>query len=90
MAEQQRIQTIYASAIKAYYNASPGTRKQYPESLEDLLLDKRQVTIKRHLRRLYADPMQPQVPASTAWDVERDVSGRIQAVYSRVQGVKLP
>lgn len=88
--EQQRIEAIYAKALKAYYNASPGTRKQYPETLEDLLLDKRQVTIQRHLRRLYADPLQPQVPAEAAWDMTRDGAGRIQAITSKVPAVVQP
>jgi type II secretory pathway pseudopilin PulG len=84
-AEQQRIEAIYAAAIQSYFNASPGVRKQNPELLEDLLLDKRQVTIKRHLRRLYADPLQPLVPVSLAWEVVRDSHGRIAAVQSRIK-----
>lgn len=88
--EQQRIGAMYAKALKAYYNASPGTRKQYPETLEDLLLDKRQVTIQRHLRRLYADPLQPQVQAEAAWDIKRDGAGRIQTITSKVPAVVQP
>jgi type II secretory pathway pseudopilin PulG len=43
-------------AIGRYYEASPGV-KQYPHQLEDLLDDKRFPSIKRHLRKIYVDPM---------------------------------
>lgn len=44
----------FRAAIMSYYNT--GT-KQYPESLEDLLQDKRAPAIKRHLRKIYLDPL---------------------------------
>ena len=44
----------FRKAIMSYYNT--GT-KQYPESLEDLLQDKRTPAIKRHLRKIYKDPV---------------------------------
>lgn len=80
-AESTRAIDIYARALKSYYDASPGTNKQYPEALEDLLLDKRQVTVRRHLRKLYADPLQP-AALQNAWGLMRDPKGRIKAVYS--------
>lgn len=46
----------YARAIAAYQAATPGDVKQWPQRLEDLLEDRRNPTIKRHLRRLYPDP----------------------------------
>jgi type II secretory pathway pseudopilin PulG len=47
----------YRRAITSYYNASPGSNKEYPKRLEDLLLDTRFPMPVRHLRRLYRDPM---------------------------------
>jgi len=44
----------FRKAIMSYYNTGP---KQYPESLEDLLEDKRTPAIKRHLRKIYTDPI---------------------------------
>ncbi len=44
----------FRKAIMSYYNT--GT-KQLPESLEDLLQDKRLPNIKRHLRKIYLDPV---------------------------------
>jgi len=44
----------FRKAIMSYYNT--GTR-QFPESLEDLLQDKRSPNIKRHLRKIYLDPV---------------------------------
>lgn len=81
--ESARFTKIYAEAIQSYYDATPGVRKQYPEQLEDLLLDQRQVSLRRHLRRLYPDPLQPNLPAhDLGWGLERDARGHIQAVFS--------
>ncbi|WP_292993666.1 hypothetical protein [Nitrosomonas sp.] len=52
----------FRKAIMSYYNT--GT-KQYPESLEDLLQDKRTPAIKRHLRKIYTDP----VMNTTEWGI---------------------
>ena len=52
----------YRSAISSYYESTPNGVKQYPRKLEDLLLDNRYPVIKRHLRRLYEDPMRSKQP----------------------------
>lgn len=44
-------------AIGSYYENSPGMPKRYPPSLEKLLLDDRFPTVKRHLRKIFLDPM---------------------------------
>jgi type II secretory pathway pseudopilin PulG len=45
----------FRAAIASYYRAGP--TRQYPQSLDDLLEDRRSPEPMRHLRRLYADPM---------------------------------
>jgi type II secretory pathway pseudopilin PulG len=47
----------YRKAITLYYERTPGAVKRYPEKLEDLLLDNRQVSVQRYLRKVHADPM---------------------------------
>ena len=47
----------FQKAIMSYYNDTSTGLKQYPESLQDLLLDSRSSTPKRHLRKIFLDPM---------------------------------
>lgn len=68
----------YRRAIGSYYDKSPGGQKQYPEKLEDLLLDKRFPNPVRHLRRLYRDPMLP----GEEWNLIRQ-QGRISGLTSK-------
>lgn len=44
-------------AIERYYDAGPSAAKRLPQSLDDLLVDRRHPRPMHHLRRLYADPM---------------------------------
>lgn len=75
----------YRQAINSYYNA-PGTIKQYPKSLEALLLDTRQPTLTRHLRRLYPDPM----TNTKEWGLVVDPDNQqIRGVYSLASGEPL-
>lgn len=74
----------YRQAISRYYNA-PGLIKQYPKSLEALLLDTRQPTLTRHLRKLYPDPM-----TNKAWGLVVDPdSQQIRGVFSTAPGEPL-
>lgn len=77
--ELLKVGTLYAQAIKSYYEASPGSLKQYPPDLQSLLLDTRFVGVRRHIRRLYADPLQPDRP----WGLVRDNDGRVRGVFSQ-------
>jgi len=47
----------FRQAIGVYYERSPGAIKQYPHTLEDLLEDRRYISIQRYLRRIYTDPL---------------------------------
>lgn len=77
-AELLRVGQAYAEAIASYREASPGSVRQYPRELGNLLVDTRFVGMKRHLRKLYADPLSPGRP----WGVIRAADGGIRGVYS--------
>ena len=68
----------FRNAINSYYASSPNEAKVYPASLKDLLLDNRMPNIKRHLRKIYLDPM----TGNADWGVVTQ-QGRIVGIYSR-------
>lgn len=74
----------YRRALESYYLASPGPVKHLPVSLDELLRDSRFPQPVRHLRRLYPDPMQPDMP----WGLVRRGS-QIIGIYSQADGVPL-
>lgn len=53
-----------------------------PRNLDDLLRDPRYPGVRRHLRKLYADPL----TGSTEWGLVRDSEGFIIGVYSQAAG----
>lgn len=77
--ELLRIGALYAQAIQDYYEASPGSLRRYPPDLQSLLQDARFVGVRRHLRRLYPDPLMPSRP----WGVVRAADGTVRGVFSQ-------
>lgn len=68
----------FQSAIGRYYEVqAAGGRKEYPASLDDLLQDKRVPGIRRHLRKVFVDPMS----GKAEWGLVL-VGGRIAGVHS--------
>lgn len=65
-------------AIGLYYAAG----NTFPKSLEDLVLDRRQPTIKRYLRRAYADPL----TGSAKWGVIAGPGDTLMGVFSKASG----
>ena len=57
---------------------SPSAAKQFPTTLEDLIADKRFPNTKRHLRKLYNDPM----TFGKSWELVLQ-QGQIVGVYSK-------
>lgn len=72
------IGALYAQALTDYRAVSPGSLRQYPLRLQDLLADARFVGTVRHLRELHSDPVNPGKP----WGLERDSEGRIIGIFS--------
>jgi type II secretory pathway pseudopilin PulG len=69
----------FADALKSYANASTPGQRLTPATLEELLLDPRFPTPRRHLRQIYADPTTGQAK----WGLLRGVDKiGIVAVYS--------
>jgi len=68
----------YRRAIGQYYENSPGAARAYPRRLEELLEDKRVPFMRRHLRKLYRDP----ITGSQQWGIVEAPEGGILGVYS--------
>lgn len=68
----------FRRAIGNYYERSPGTAKLYPRKLEELVFDTRFLTIQRHLRRVYRDP----ITGEARWGIITAPDGGIMGVYS--------
>lgn len=71
----------YRKAIGSYYENSPSGTKQYPQTLQELVLDKRFPNIKRHIRQLYADPF---AKNNQSWNLVLE-QGQIRGVYSTAE-----
>jgi type II secretory pathway pseudopilin PulG len=65
----------YQAAIRSYYKKE----QRWPQSLEQLLGDKRYPMPVRHLRRLYPDPM----TGAADWELVETPGGGVMGVYSR-------
>jgi hypothetical protein len=75
------VRAQYRQAIASYYASG---QREFPARLEDLLLDPRFPSVKRHLRRLYPDP----ITGGAEWGLVK-LGDRIVGVYSLAPGVPL-
>jgi type II secretory pathway pseudopilin PulG len=66
-------------ALLAYAQTAPDELRRHPRTLDELLLDSRSTTPRRHLRRVYDDPMS----RDGQWALVCDNAGRIVGVHSR-------
>ena len=66
----------YRKAIGSFYENSPNGTKQFPATLQDLLIDNRGLTTKHHIRKLYSDPFM------------RDKNWDLITLDSRIFGVR--
>jgi prepilin-type N-terminal cleavage/methylation domain-containing protein len=77
----RQFQTALASYAKSSDGSGPAA---YPTSLNELLEDRRQFVLHRHLRKIFVDPM----TRNKDWGLLM-ADGHIVGVYSRAQGVPL-
>lgn len=68
----------FREAIASYYESTPGPVKRYPDQLKDLLLDRRFEPARRHLRRVYIDP----VHGREVWGEVKAPDGGVMGVFS--------
>jgi type II secretory pathway pseudopilin PulG len=69
----------FRTAIRSYALSGPGVAGQLPRSLDDLLRDPRFPGVKRHLRKIFVDPM----TRRAEWGLVRTPDGSgIAGVYS--------
>lgn len=80
----------FRKAITSYYNSAGDGLQQLPKSLEDLLLDERSPVPKRHLRRIFLDP----ITNSYEWGLVKDSaseqagdSGFLSKKETRITGI---
>ena len=66
------------TALKAYRDASPGTAKEFPRELADLMRDPRMLADKGYLATLPVDP----IAQKQEWDVVRDKNNQVIGVHS--------
>jgi len=66
-------------AIGSFYKDSSKDSQQYPRSLKVLLKDNRSLGLKRHLRKIYKEPM----TEDGQWGIIYDGRGGIKGVFSK-------
>lgn len=66
----------FVQAIGSYYESTPGPVKRYPTTLQDLLDDRRNAFVRRHLRQVYVNPF----TGLSDWEAVVAPAGGIQGV----------
>lgn len=96
-AEQEllRVGRTFEEALYSYSGArlpephsspsSPVMMATGPAQLEDLLRDPRMPGVRRHLRKIYPDPL----TGKTEWGLVRNQAGRIVGIYSLATGTPI-
>jgi type II secretory pathway pseudopilin PulG len=73
----------FRQALMSYAALTPPGAQARPRSLEQLVKDDRGPVVRRHLRRVFVDPLS----GSTSWGFVQDGIGGITGVYSLAPGV---
>lgn len=75
----------YERALASYSRSTPAGKSPYPKTLDELMSDPRYPGVKRHLRKVYVDPL----TGSDAWGFMRSPDGAIVGIFSRAHGVPI-
>jgi len=75
----------YRQAFMNYYATTPVGKPRYPRALEELVEDNRFPVPRRHLRRVYLDPMS----GNAEWGLIEAPGGGIAGVHSRSEAKPL-
>ncbi|RIX49512.1 MAG: type II secretion system protein [Rhodocyclales bacterium GT-UBC] len=81
-AELLAIGLEFRNALQSYAEATPNGLPTAPESLAELLKDPRYPGVRRHLRRIYNDPLTGQAD----WGIVRGPDRRIAGIHSLSTG----
>lgn len=76
-AELMHVGAQYRRAIMLYYESSPDGRPRYPRELKDLLKDERYPSTRRHLRKLFPDPI-----TGAEWVLMKAPDGGVMGIHS--------
>jgi type II secretory pathway pseudopilin PulG len=76
----------YRRAITSFYETTPaGQQPRFPANFEELLQDRRFPTVRRHLRKVFADP----ITGTRDWGILRGPGNSIAGVHSRSTALPL-
>lgn len=75
----------FGKALARYRDATPVSQKPFPQRIDDLIRDPRFPDIRRHLRKVYADPL----TGGVDWGYVREPGGGIVGIYSNAPGEPL-
>ena len=84
-AELLAIGLEFRNALQSYAEATPNGVPPAPESLAELLRDPRYPGVRRHLRRIYHDPL----TGKTDWGIIRGPDRRIAGIHSLSKGTAI-
>ena len=84
MVQLEWVGAQFVQAIDSYYWSSPGSVKTYPSDLNELLEDRRNLTMRRHLRQIYANPFS----GKPDWALIAGPGGKVVGVRAVAQGAQ--
>lgn len=84
-AELQAIGDEFSHAFERYYRTAAAGKPAWPSKLEDLLSDPRFPGVVRHLRRIYANPLN----GKKQWGTIAAPGGGIMGVYPLAEGTPI-